>query len=79
MVENFRWNLGTWQRYPPGLYIRGAVAFGGEEEKVLRYLDDCSVLLCHGKRDGIKGKARGRTAFMFGHGLGEIARCKYCS
>lgn len=65
---------------PPGLYARGAVAFWGEEEKeVLRCLDDCSVLLRHGKRDGIKGKAGGRTAFMFGHGLGEITCCKYCS
>lgn len=54
---------------PPGLYTRGAVAFGeAEEEELLRYLDDCSVLLCHRKRDGIKGEAVGRKLSCLGMG-----------
>lgn len=41
-------DLGIQQQYPPGLYARGAVAFGEEEEKgVLRYLFiEMTALLC---------------------------------
>lgn len=65
-------DLGIQQQYSPGLYARGAVAFGEEEKGVLRYLDDWSVLLCHRKRDGVKGEVGSRTTFMFGHGQEEI-------
>lgn len=40
---------------------------------MLRYLDDCSVLLCHRKRDGVKGEVGGRATFRLGHGRGEIS------
>lgn len=39
---------------------------------MLRCLDDCSILLCHRNRDGVKGKVGGRTTLLFGHGQGEI-------